>query len=359
MMKLLLISIGFKHLNVLEDNIESANSIYDGWSQTWEAFYGSGASGSWMIGVTIARYIALFTFVWAAAKLFLHLESFHWIYFRRDAIALLIIGALMMQNGVHSKTLIRAERKLITGVTQLIYEIKQADVTYETAVRDVLISLDVKQQLEDMFRACEYQTGSAQINCLKAVGDEALEELNNVESVFGIISGVQRYIARITAYRFQLDQLVEGNVELVKLATLPIVGSVVNGYLYQFLKGVQWAFLQCFELGNLLVAVTFLPAVSLSLGSANVGPLLTWIAGAAAIAATTWSYAFVVGILASNTAITGMTDFSDIGFMITVAAAAPVLAIRIGKFSAAQVAAAVPSGILLMSSALPRLILRR
>ena len=319
-------------VDIVRENADQALNVSAGWDDYWEATYQQ-TNGLWLAAIYLSTLIVSCTFlVFCLAFLKALVTNQWWSAFEQY----FWVGAVLMllnNNGAMLIPAVKAMRSIAVEPTQVIYEISIAGIAIEEALKDTLVTADIKQQIASEFRTCEVKTGEQQLECIKDVGELAEEKINQAERRWGPLAGLERLRDRVV--RNVQDIINEPTRLIGGLARLtldgPIVGSIVQANIHRFLKLCQWGFANLFELSLAITGLYAPIAVALSSIPSPTRYLWHWLITFSSVAVAIWSYAIMVGMVGWVVASSGTQTYADTGFLLIIGLIAPIAAMRLAK----------------------------
>ncbi len=313
-------------VDIIRANAEQALNISLGWSKFWLATYEK-TNGLWLSAIYLATLVISFTFLAFSLSFWKSLMTNQWKMALENYVWMILAIVLLANNGAMLIPVVKAMRSVAFEQTQEIYRITISSVAIEEAMKDVLVTSDLKQQIAVEFRACEAKTGEQQLECVKQVGELAEEKINEAENQWGALAGLIRLRERVVnntqAIIADPSQLLQGLNSLSLNG--PIVGSVAQSVIHMVLKIFQWGFANLFELAFAMTGLYAPIAVALSTLPMRSRFLWFWLISFLSVAVAIWSYAIMVGIVAWVVAYSGTDTYADTGFLLFIGLFAPIL----------------------------------
>lgn len=314
-------------VDIVRENADVALNVSLGWNEFWEATYQQ-TNGLWLASVYISNLVVSFTFLAFAISFWKSIVTNQWVIAFENYLWVLIVMILLNNNGAMLIPVVKAMRSIAIEQTQVIYDISISGVAVEEALKDILVTSDIKQQIAVEFRACEVKTGEQQLECVKQVGELAEEKINEAERQWGALAGLRRLQDRVVkntqAIIANPSQLLQG-LDSLSLAG-PVIGTLNQALIHQFLKSLQWGFANLFELTLAMTGLYAPIAVALSTLPLPTRFLWFWLISFLSVAVAIWSYAVMVAIVAWVVAFTGIDTYADTGFLLFTGFFAPLLA---------------------------------
>ncbi len=329
--------------DILIENIETASNIFSGYDRLWSTIY-TQDNALWSAVMTLAEYVLCFAIVDFSTKLLEHLLYQKYAYSVRRYIWGIIVAILLANNGYYLAPLIQSLRHFCYDQIQVVYQVQVKDILFGDAIKDVLITKDLKRKIEKQFADCEVKTGQEQVECVKEVVKKVKREIKKIkreiikkglraEGVGQIDSQLTTMLSRLEIRDAALLRADPNDLKFYadKIYANPLISSAAKGLVFAILKGFQWGFSQCMELGQLLTGLSAPIAVALSLYELPFPPLLSWLMGFITIGIISWSYALMVGVVCWVMVIQGMQSYSDLGFLLFLSIGSPALSIYIAN----------------------------
>ena len=321
-------------IELISERAEQALNISQSFDNLWQSIIGN-LSGPWISVNAIASFVIAYAFIALILKLFLGVMTEQWSDVAAEFAYLLILISLLANNARPIADLALFIRDFTNEQVQQIYSINLSTVTIETAIRDVLITGDVKSEISNRFEACESKTGTLQIDCLREVAEDAQEFITQAQNVSGTSDGLSETQERILLLLNSLANptllLQESVQESNGIALNGIVQSSALITIRLLLKAVQLAFGISIELARLLTALFGPIAVALSTLPGKPRPIESWLIGMIALSALTWSYVVLVGFSASVISLAGAQDTGELAYLVVLAFGSPLVAYALAK----------------------------
>ncbi len=217
---------------------------------------------------------------------------------------------------------------------KIVYQIQIKDVALGDAVKDVLLTKELKRGIEKDYIACEAKAGQEQIKCVTDTAKKVKKQLDKVERK-AEKKGIK--VRGIKVLQNQTMRLLGLNNFSTQLQADIITTTAIKGLVFAILKGIQWVYSQCMELGQLVTGLYGPIALTLSLFELPFPPLYSWLLGFLTIALINWSYALMVGLICWVMVLQGAQAFSDLGFLFFLTIGAPGSSIYFGKSGGAAI----------------------
>ena len=312
-------------VDVLKDNLQIAKDTSDGWDSLWKTVINKN-NFLWESITQFALMLVSMCFVFFAVKFASEALERRLIPAFQHLLWLMVVMALLANNGdlLASSTL--GLRNFSNAQTQGILEASIAGATMSTAIKDVLITNDVKNQIQAQITDCESKTGQAQIDCFQTGAADAQKQIDQAESKYGPLKGLARLWTKLQ----QSAPLTKGYSPGGSPAAMILVGTVLESGLRLFLKGCQWAFTTGVELASLITSLFGPVAVAISCIPTSYRPFWSWLSGFWGLTLVQFSYNVMIGLVATVYTISDLTTYSDIGFLILMGIIAPFMATALG-----------------------------
>ena len=343
-------------IEIITEQSEQAINIGSTLDDLWQSIFVD-LSGPWIATNYIASFIlgyAFLAFVW---KLFLGIVTEQWSDITGEFVYLIILVSLLANNARPLANLALFIRDFTNEQIQVIYDLNLSTVTVESAIRDILITSEVKTEIANRFRACESKTGTLQIECLQEVGEEAQEFITEAQNASDAPTGLIAFGLKVADFVNTV-----GELPAVGPATTPeeiaasnrlfdgIVESTSVPTIRLILKAVQFALVSMIEYALLLTALVAPIAVALSTIPVRPRPIESWLIGMISLSALLWSYVVLVGFSASVISISGSQDTSELGFLMLLALGSPIVAAALAKFGGSSLIQAISASSLAAST---------
>ncbi len=312
-------------VDVLKDNLDIARDTSTGWDTLWQTVINEN-SFLWSSIVQFALALVCLCFVWFGVKFAQEALEKRLIPSYQHLLWLLIVLALLANNGALLASSTLGLKNFSNAQTQGILEISIDGATMATAIKDVLITNDVKNQIQAQITDCESKTGQAQIDCFEQGGIQAQKEIKQAEAKYGPLKGLVRLLVKITQATSQPSPVTPS----ANPVAMVVVGTLLESGLRLLLKGCQWAFTTGVELASLITGLFGPIAVAISCIPTPYRPLWSWLAGLWGLVLVQFSYNVMVGLVATVYTITDLTTYSDIGFLVFIGIIAPFMSIALG-----------------------------
>lgn len=314
-------------VDIIQDNIDVAKNTTVGWHSTWEFIYStSQPSGLWLSVVDFASVAVSLSFLWFAVGFASEAFQKRTIPPFRHLLWLLVALVLLSNHAAPLASATLGMRRFIDDKTQRILTIEIGPISMQSAIKDVLVTADVKNQIQAEISDCEAKTGQAQIDCFDQGGKDAQKAISDAEQKAGPLAGVRRFWDR-----FQRASAGANSNQPNPYATA-IMGSLAEAAVRQVLKACQWAFANGAELAMLVTGLMGPLAVAISSIPSDSRPLWKWLSGFWGLAIMLASYNIMVGLAATVIVLSNGQEYSDIGFLVLIGLVAPFFAFRLGQW---------------------------
>ena len=315
-------------VDILRDAANQANIISGNWDAFWNATYQQ-TNGLWLSAIYFADLLVKVLFLSFAISFFKSVFSNRWRLAAENYLWTLIAIILLSNNGQLLIPAIKAMRYVAVDRIQVVYQINIGSVAVEQAIKDILITSTLKQQIARSFRACQAKTGSQQIECVIDAGQDAERRIQDANRQWGVLAGLIRLQANVvSAVSNFLNNPSIGGVANLSLGG-PYVGSLAQVFIHYLLKLFQWAFIHLFELSLALTGLYCPIAVALSTIPNSQRYLYYWVISFLSIAVGIWSYALIVGTIAWVIVSSGTQTTTDTGFLLLIGVLAPVISAKL------------------------------
>ena len=314
------------------------------WNELWDNIFLK-TSGVWTAVLYIASIVVAVSFVGFSVYLLEQVVNRNAIPALRHYLWLIAVMMLLANDGQLLAEITTYMRMFTAYLTRWLFELQLADVSVEEAIQDVLVTTGIQDWLGIQYRACEIKTGSAQIECMKDIGDLARDLIDQAESQYGPLAGLERLWERVNNAFNITDPL--GSRERI---TGLLLGSAAQSAVRWVLKGCQWAFAHLFELAMVVTGLYGPIAVAASTLPLPTRPLWAWFIGYLGVSMALWSYVLIIGLIAQVIVISQMQEASDIGFLILLGIGAPFLAMALAAAGGKAVYQAMGHGASIVTS---------
>ena len=310
-------------VDIVRDTANEAFNVSVGWDNFWEETYQK-TNGLWQASIYLSSLVTTLAFLGFSVSFFKSILTNQWTVAVEQYLWVIVVMILLADNGAISVEVIKAMRFIAVEQTQIIYQRTLDGVSIEEALKDVLVTSEVKQQIDVAFRACEIKTGQQQIDCLEDVGDLARQKINEAETRWGNLSGLVRLNERITNTINILQSRPQQGVSNLTPGSI-LLGSAAQSIVHFLLKLFQFAFAHLFELSLAMTGLYGPIAIALSTLPLPTRFLWFWLQSFLAVAVAIWSYAIMVGIIAWVIVFSGVQTYSDTVFLLLIGVGAPIL----------------------------------
>lgn len=335
-------------IELITQQAEQAANIGATLDNLWQSIFVD-LSGPWIAVNYIASFILAYSFLAFVLKLVLGVLTEQWSDVAAEFVYLLILVSLLANNARPVANLALFIRDFTNEQIQVIYDINLSGVTVETAIRDILITSEVKTEISNRFRACESKTGTLQIECLQEVGEEAQNFITEAQNATDTPNGLVVFGQRVANFVSIVGELSVfnrlGSSERVAASNSRLFDGIVEStsvpVVRLILKAVQFALVSMAELALLLTALVAPIAVALSTIPVRPRPIESWLIGMISISALLWSYVVLVGFSAAVISISGSQDTTELGFLMLLAFGSPLVAAALAKFGGSSLIQAI------------------
>lgn len=325
-------------IDMIQDGFNQSQEISRGWDSLWLSIFGT-SSGLWMSIISFASILtfgafAVFSVMFAEQLLNQGISPLF-----RQVVWILLVMGLLANNGRFAQGTVLGLRTMINEKTNQVFLIQIGEISMREALQDVLITSDVKSQIQARFNSCQAKVGEAQLECFRIEGARAREDIEAAESRFGRFAGLVRLLERIGRGAPESSPYTDLSPFLTGL-----MGAPEQALVRVVLRGCQWAFTNLIEL-SLLITGLFAPiAIALSCIPMGVRPLISSLLAFFALSLTKLSYNLMVGLTATVVVLSQRQDRSDIGFLLMIGVFSPVLALGLGAGGGMAVFLGLSSG---------------
>lgn len=331
---------------ILDKNASQANDINLAWDLLWQKIFAE-PNALWLLIVYLASFVVSFTFIAFAiafisgiisGRLDISLTNFIW---------LIAVLFLLSNSGRPLTNINLFVRDFTHAQVRNIYEINLIGVQINEAMTDILVSGDAKEQISNIFSRCDGISGTAQLNCLLDAQQEALLVLNEIQKRYDFLGvdlrGVARLVFRIN--NLSLRDKASLGLSILKPGTGTIAGELIKSkeYVNPFsmpaflpmlrftLKQIQWVILNGIEAALLLTGLYAPIAVALSIVPIQTRAITIWFFGVISLSSVIWSYAILVGFIATVISLSQTELQSEAGFLMFLAFGSPLIAFGLSK----------------------------
>lgn len=338
-------------LSILEDSIQQLEAIQEAWNQRWEDIF-SGSNGLYLGITEFAAIIVVGAFIFFAVgwiKIAMErglLPAF------TDVIWVLVVAALIFNNGAMLSSLTLGIRNLINDQTQRVLDIQIGEVSMLEALNDVIISQQAKARIQQQYAECEAKEGQAQVDCFIQAGQAAQAILDAEYRGQGFWSaGLERLQTRINQITQQIESTyannenVPGSSPLNDILADTLIQTGSQAIAQQLLKGWQWAFANLLELAMLITGLMGPLAAAGSIVPLQTRPLWAWLTGFFSLGMAKFSYNVIIGLAATVVVAANVQTQGDFGFLLLISVLAPILALTLASGAGMAVFRGVSGGV--------------
>ena len=327
---------------ILQKNASQAHDINLAWDFLWQKMFAE-PNLLWLLIVYLASFVVSFTFIGfviafisgvISGKLDVSLNNAAW---------LLAVLFLLSNNAQPVANINLFIRDFTHVQVRNIYDINLVGVQINEAITDILVSADVKQQIINAFGRCDGVIGTDQLHCLMEVQEEAKIVIAQIENQYKKagtdLRGLARFGKRVASLSFRdkvgftvsLFGPLLGNLITSKEYVNPLAAPkglfVVRG----ILKDIQWAMLNGIEAALMLTGLYGPIAVALSTVPMATRAVTVWLFGVISLSSVIWSYAILVGFIATVISLSETELQSEFGFLLFLAFGSPLIAFGLSK----------------------------
>lgn len=294
-----------------------------------------------------------------------------------------VVYILLYNGGAMLKQTTMGIREIINKEAIALLEVQVDDLTIRDAMRDVILTEQLRDRISDIYTECEAKEGSAQLECISEASEYAEKMVTEYEEKAWGGPGLQRLIGNLRDLRIAQNEKLEkataesASPERISEIILDENGSEFYSLLFSsatssankaILKSYQNWFTYGFEFALMLTGMLGPFAIAASLIPKSPRAIFSWLIGLISIGILKLSYNLVVGFAALYASKAGVIEAGSAGFLMMISIGAPFIAVAIaggggaaiffslGKTTAA-VATIIPVGGSMASSAassLPR-----
>lgn len=340
---------------IIEDSISQIEKVQKAWNSRWTDIFG-GTNGLYDGINVFATTIVVGAFVFFAVGWVKDAIERGIFPALPDVIWVLVIFALLFNNGAMLGSLTLGIRNIINDQTQNVLAVQIGEVSMLEALNDVVVSQQAKSLIQQQYTECEAKEGQAQIECFREAGKRAVALLESEYKQKGWMTiGVQRLWERLRAIDERLSQEYQNRDLAGKVLTAPglltnfiregLIATAGQAVAQQILKGLQWAFANLIELSMLLTGLMGPIAVAGSVIPLQGRPLWAWLIGFFSLGLAKFSYNVVIGLAATVVVAADAQSSSDIGFLLLISVLSPILALALAGGGGMAVFRAVSGGV--------------
>ena len=316
--------------DILQENANVATQTASNWNALAKSVFDID-SGIWQAVIYVAKQMTQWTFLGFSTALILQIVHRQYMGGFKHFLWILLAMMLLYDNGAPIAAFNLGWKELTVEQTENIYSTQIAGVATEEAIKDVLITGEIKRSIENKKRACEAKSGDQAAECLLEVGKYAERAIADAEAQWGNLAGLARLGKRMNGITFDLIDLInDPNATQLDYANVEsrfytiFLGSGLQSVVHWFSKTCQWLFVNGIELSLILTGLYGPIAVALTTLPLPTRFLWAWLLGNLVLSGTLWSYAIMVGVLAQFIAMTGIQDQADLDFLLFMGVFAPI-----------------------------------
>lgn len=314
----------FDITDIVNSNSETALQIARGYQQLWDSIY-TNQNELWNVSMYLAELVASFSYISGSLALAKSLLGQRYLISFKQLSWFVIVGILLSLNGYYLANGTAALNDFSVDVTRRIYDIRINSVALGTSVKDAIVTQEMRAEIKRLIAHCiDAETTMPDLECSQKVIEENRQQI--IEKSREEIEGQKR-----------LEKLEERKRNPLELGKTLIVGTAAHGTIFGLLKGFQWGYSQCVELGQIITGLYGPIAVALSLYELPFKPVYSWLLGYMTIAIVNWSYAGLVGLICWVMEIQGFQSVSDWGFIIFLCLLAPGISTYLAKAGGAAI----------------------
>lgn len=305
--------------DILNDNLLGGQVFKQRIDEMWTTYIGPNADGAahpvWTISVRLAGYIAIPMLAWMLMLMFKKFSQDEDFFGELDKIVfLIVILALLTNNGYLAGNLARSMRGLVVGIDRQIAQDITAYNTEYNDIKDVVGGAQARKFILEADRQCqekilgdneEYKT------CLETEVNAKIESIEAVGTTNqGLLGGLKKFIgggANLASYLGQTYVLADDRLKL-------------------FLTGL--AFSIAADIAMFATALFTPIALAASLMPTGQKAVFAWLAAFYGIGATKVSYTLLVSLMASVLA--DQDGIGDFVMALAIGRIVPITAIALG-----------------------------
>ncbi|MDY7008980.1 MAG: hypothetical protein SWX82_35015 [Cyanobacteriota bacterium] len=325
---------GFAATKILEQGLETSQSINQSWDLQWNQLFQSSLYQAINSVATIFAVFSLSIFLVKFARDLIvegeysrPIESLIWP---------LLIAILLANN---SNMLVRQTlvmRGVIHSLSQEILEVTIGEVKLLDAIKAASIFGPAKSEFSAQLQQCYGMVGENQTQCFQDAATHIEETMGWFKTAYNFIPPPLKAI--VNGVKAAAELSAEETNPINKSLAIGggflggIVGSSVESALQPILLAFQWAFSNCLEMSLLLMGLIGLFPVALSLLPYGGKPYFIWMMGFFSVGMTKISYNIICGVCA--TVVVNSESWNTLGFLMILGVFAPALSVAIAAGSA-------------------------
>jgi hypothetical protein len=334
-------------VSIIEDSTTQLQAIEKAWDSQWQDIF-DGSNGLYLginefAAVIVAGAFIFFAVMWVKMAIDRGiLPSL------TEVIWILVIMALLYNNGALLGSITLGIRNIINAQTQLVLSVQIGELSMLDALNDVILSQQAKSEIQQLYAECDAKEGKAQIDCFTSAGEQARVLLESEFKAKGWwTAGVERQWDKIQSINEGLKEQYEQNPNAI--APDPFITYLVQttgqALAEQILKAWQWAFSNLIELSMLITGLFGPIAVAGSVIPMQARPLWAWLIGFFSLGLAKFSYNVIVGLAATVVVSAEAQDSGSFDFLLLISVLAPVLALALAAGAGMAVFRGVSGGV--------------
>ncbi|NES64172.1 MAG: hypothetical protein F6K24_02350 [Okeania sp. SIO2D1] len=329
------IIVGFTATNILEQGLETSQSIAESWDLQWTQIFQSN------LYLAINGVAAAF----AAFSITIYLVKF-----ARDMIVdgdfskpiesliwPILVGTLLSHNGNLLVMQTHAMRSIIHSLSNEILEVTVGEVKVLDAIKAASIFGPAKSEFSAQLQQCYGMVGENQIKCFEDAATHVEKTMGWFESAYSVIPNPLKDIVNTIKAVSAGSELAGGESGVNKGLMFgggflgSLVGSTVESMLQPILLAFQWAYSNCLEMALLLVGLIGPFPVALSLLPFGGKPYFGWVLGFFSVGMAKISYNIICGVCA--VVVVNSESWNTMGFLMILGVFAPALSMALAAGS--------------------------
>ncbi len=348
---------------ILQKNASQAHDINLAWELLWEKMFAE-PNLLWLLIVYLASMFVSFTFIAFAIAFISGIISGRLEVSLTNGVWLLAVLFLLSNNAQPIANINLFIRDFTHVQVRNIYEINLVGVEINEAITDILVSADIQQEISNAFSRCGGVVGTEQLECLLDVQQEALAVLDQVRNQYTYAGIDLRGVARL---RHRIGSLSVRNKAGLGASVVSPAGTILGGFLKSkeyinpfaaplgipviraFLKDFQWAILNGIEAALMLTGLYGPIAAALSTVPMGTRAITIWLFGVISLSSVIWSYAILVGFIATVISLSQTELQSELGFLLFLSFGSPLIAYGLAKGGGAALLSAITTTSLMIT----------
>lgn len=261
----------------------------------------------------------------------------------------LVIFILLDDQGAMLKQVTKGTREIINREAIALLQVQVDDLTIRDAMRDVILTEQLRGRVRDSYTECEAKEGEAQILCMSEAADAAEELIKEYENKGWLYPGIKRYIASMREIRKNFEaaketipedgykerrdalnkKIAEENALILHSLSGAGNSALLKSYQNWFTYGFEFALMLTGMLGPLAVAASLIPK--------SPRAVFSWLIGMISIGTLKLSYNLVVGFASLYASKASLVEAGSAGFLTMVSIGAPFIAVAVAGGGGAAV----------------------